>query len=146
MHIASGPGTPGLSGMQVKSLLPLRSVRMVPSAPIAMIVASVATRAGAARIALAISCASVGAFLSAACVEPMRTSIAATTVNRVIKPVACMTASSEFAVTVSPGSPLPVSAAAPAPAIGHKLDRTQGDLCRLAVAARAPHNPCLCLV
>ena len=26
------------------------------------------------------------------------------------------------------------------------LDRTQGDLCRLAVAARAPHNPCLCLV
>src|SRR5690348_13208321 len=62
MHIGSGPGVVGLSGMQVKPLLPLRSVRMLPAVSIAMIVASLETLAGAARMALAISCLSLGAF------------------------------------------------------------------------------------
>src|SRR5713226_8108047 len=43
MHIGSGPGVDGLSGMQVKPFVPLRTVRMVPSAFIATIVAPLAT-------------------------------------------------------------------------------------------------------
>src|SRR5512135_2948786 len=67
MHIGSGPGVAGLSGMQVKPFVPLRNVRMLPEASIATIVASLETFAGAARIALAIICASLGALVAAAC-------------------------------------------------------------------------------
>src|SRR6185437_15896323 len=74
-HIGSGPGVAGLSGMQVNAFVPLRSVR---------IVAFFATLAGAARIALAISSASVGAFLSAACNPSMASSIVAAIVKRYI--------------------------------------------------------------
>jgi len=52
MHIGSGPGVCGLSGMQVKPLVPLRSVVMVPSALARAIVAWAATLTGAALIAL----------------------------------------------------------------------------------------------
>src|SRR6478736_6178994 len=52
MHMGSGPGVAGLSGMQVKPLVPLRSVRILPSASMTMTVASFATLAGAAFIAL----------------------------------------------------------------------------------------------
>src|SRR5437867_3272905 len=61
MHIGSGPGVAGLSGMQVKAFVPLRSVRIVPFASMATMVAPPATLAGAAVIALAIICAFVGA-------------------------------------------------------------------------------------
>src|SRR5690242_20415903 len=64
-HIGSGPGVAGLSGMQVKPLVPLRSVCM-PLSSMVTIVAPLATAAGAACMALAISCASLGAFLAAA--------------------------------------------------------------------------------
>src|SRR5690348_5367790 len=67
MHIGSGPGVEGESGMQVNPLCPWRKVRILPSAPIATMVASLATAAGAARRALAIICASLGdAFFAAA--------------------------------------------------------------------------------
>ena len=92
-HIGSGPGVAGLSGMQVNAFVPLRSVRIVPSAPGTTIVAFFATLAGAARIALAISSASVGAFLSAACNPPMASSIVAAIVKRYIDSFACMAAS-----------------------------------------------------
>src|SRR3546814_12671367 len=72
MHIGSGPGVVGLSGMHVNALVPWRSVRIVPSAPVATIVASLATRAGAARMALAIHSASVGMLLLAACTDRRR--------------------------------------------------------------------------
>src|SRR5581483_3339178 len=62
MHIGSGPGVAGESGMQVNPLWPSRNVRILPSALIVMIVASFDTAAGAARSALAISCASLGGF------------------------------------------------------------------------------------
>src|SRR6202035_838802 len=65
MHIGSGPGVAGLSGMQVKPFVPLRSVRIFPSASIATIVAFLPTAAGAALIALLISSASDGAALAA---------------------------------------------------------------------------------
>src|SRR5437660_10666735 len=64
MHIGSGPGVAGLSGMQVKPFVPLRTVRMVPSASMATTVAPFATLGGAAFIALAMSSASLGAFLA----------------------------------------------------------------------------------
>src|ERR1700676_3072976 len=58
MHIGSGPGVAGLSGMQVKPLVPLRSVRILPPGSITTIVAFLPTLAGAALIALVISLAS----------------------------------------------------------------------------------------
>src|SRR5258708_29556537 len=59
MHIGSGPGVAGLSGMQVKPFVPLRSVRREPLASMATTVAPFATLAGAAFIALAMSAASL---------------------------------------------------------------------------------------
>jgi len=52
MHIGSGPGVAGLSGMQVQPLLPSRKVVIAPSAPAWTIVAPLAIEAGAAAIAL----------------------------------------------------------------------------------------------
>src|SRR3970282_842509 len=60
MHMGSGPGVAGLSGMQVNPFAPLRRVRIFPSASMATMVAPFETLAGAADIALAII------FLSAA--------------------------------------------------------------------------------
>src|SRR5271169_3481415 len=54
MHMGSGPGVAGLSGMQVNPFVPSRNVRIWPSAPIATIVAFALTFLGAARIALLI--------------------------------------------------------------------------------------------
>src|SRR5215475_9966323 len=65
MHIGSGPGVAGLSGMQVKLLVPLRRVRIFPGESMATIVACLPTLGGAADSALAINCASVGAALAA---------------------------------------------------------------------------------
>src|SRR5438045_267776 len=56
MHIGSGPGVVGLSAMQVKPLVPARTVLMVPSGCAATTVAPPETFAGAARIALWMSC------------------------------------------------------------------------------------------
>src|SRR6185437_7576298 len=70
MHIGSGPGVAGESGMQVQPLWPFRSVRILPAAPIATMVASFATAAGAARSALAIKLASPGAFVIASSPPP----------------------------------------------------------------------------
>src|SRR4029077_8885358 len=64
-HIGSGPGVAGLSGMQVNPLLPLRSVCM-PLSSMVTTVAPLATLAGAAPVALAMSWASLGAFLAGA--------------------------------------------------------------------------------
>src|SRR5215467_6193640 len=64
-HIGSGPGVSGLSGMHVNAFVPLRNVCM-PLSSIVTIVAFFATAAGAALIALAISCFSLGAFFAAA--------------------------------------------------------------------------------
>src|SRR5687768_14771873 len=61
MHIGSGPGVAGLSGMQVKPLLPLRRVFIVPSGLAATIVAFLATASGAADIALVIRSAELAA-------------------------------------------------------------------------------------
>ncbi len=61
MHMGSGPGVAGLSGMQVNPLVPLRSVRILPSASIATMVAFLPTFAGAALMALFIRSASLGA-------------------------------------------------------------------------------------
>src|SRR6202035_5984618 len=67
IHMGSGPGVAGLSGMQVNPLVPLRSVRILPSASIVTMVAFLPTLAGAAFMALLINAASVGAvFLSLA--------------------------------------------------------------------------------
>src|SRR5690348_4210510 len=66
MHIGSGPGVCGLSGMQVNPLLPLRNVRIWWLASMATMVASLATFAGAACMALAMSEASLGAFAAVA--------------------------------------------------------------------------------
>src|SRR3989344_4978908 len=66
MHMGSGPGVAGLSGMQVKPFVPWRRVRIFPSASIATMVAPFAIFAGAAAIALAINCLSVGGFFPAA--------------------------------------------------------------------------------
>ena len=66
MHMGSGPGVAGLSGMQVKLFVPFRRVRIFPSAPIATMVACLPTLRGAADSALAISSESVGAALGAA--------------------------------------------------------------------------------
>src|ERR1700680_1281780 len=52
IHIGSGPGVAGLSGMQVNPFVPSRNVRIVPSAFIATIVAAALTFFGAACIAL----------------------------------------------------------------------------------------------
>src|SRR5262249_62321343 len=68
MHIGSGPGVFGASGMQVKPLVPLRRMRVLPSASIAMMVACFATLGGAADSALAMSSASVGPAWAAAAV------------------------------------------------------------------------------
>src|SRR6478735_3510880 len=54
MHIGSGPGVVGLSGMHVKPPVPLRRVRILPSLPETMMVAVSATLRGAADIALLI--------------------------------------------------------------------------------------------
>jgi hypothetical protein len=61
MHIGSGPGVAGLSGMQVQPFLPARKVAIVPSAFGSTIAASWAIEAGAADIAL-----STGSLLLAA--------------------------------------------------------------------------------
>ncbi len=54
MHIGSGPGVVGLSGMQVQPLLPLRNSVTLPSAPTVMTDALCAIDAGAADSALLI--------------------------------------------------------------------------------------------
>ncbi|MNP64426.1 hypothetical protein D3C76_1599200 [compost metagenome] len=59
MHMGSGPGVAGLSGMQVKPLPPSRRVRILPSAPMATMVAPAPTLTGAAAMALAIIASSV---------------------------------------------------------------------------------------
>src|SRR5216684_5236982 len=67
IHMGSGPGVAGLSGIQVNPLVPLRSVRILPSASIATMVAFLATLAGAALMALLTRSASLGAvFFSSA--------------------------------------------------------------------------------
>src|SRR5436853_3734564 len=66
MHIGSGPGVAGLSGMQVKLLVPLRTVRILPPFSMTTIVACLPTLGGAADSALAMSCAWVGPGLAAA--------------------------------------------------------------------------------
>src|ERR1043165_9886467 len=58
MHIGSGPGVVGLSGMHVQPFVPSRSVRILPSALMSITVAFFAIDIGAADIALAISAAS----------------------------------------------------------------------------------------
>src|SRR6266478_3078822 len=68
IHIGSGPGVSGLSGMHVKPSLPLRKVRILPSAPMATMVACCATLRGAAAIALAIICSSLMGALPCAAV------------------------------------------------------------------------------
>src|SRR5579859_6766164 len=60
MHIGSGPGVVGLSGMQVKPLVPLRTSRILPWSSIATIVACFEIDAGAADMALLMSAASLG--------------------------------------------------------------------------------------
>src|SRR5258706_2410125 len=60
MHIGSGPGVLGASGMQVKPFVPGRSERIVPSAAAAMTAACLETPAGAAGSALLVECATVG--------------------------------------------------------------------------------------
>src|SRR5690349_16431704 len=57
MHIGSGPGVAGLSGIQVKPLLPARSIFIVPSSLATTMAAFSATAAGAADIALLIGSA-----------------------------------------------------------------------------------------
>src|SRR4051794_10863588 len=52
MHIGSGPGEFGSSGMQVKPLVPFRIVRISPFSFATMMVAFLATAGGAASIAL----------------------------------------------------------------------------------------------
>src|SRR3989344_5949707 len=66
MHMGSGPGVAGLSGMQVKPFFPSRSVRILPSASMATMVAPFETFAGAADMALAIICLSVDGFFEPA--------------------------------------------------------------------------------
>src|SRR5262249_54201389 len=61
MHIGSGPGVPGLSGMHVQPLVPLRRVTILPSAVMLTMVAFFATLIGAAFIALEMRSASLGA-------------------------------------------------------------------------------------
>src|SRR3954452_15702619 len=53
MHIGSGPGVSGASGMQVQPFLPARTWFILPSAPTVTIAASCARAAGAAYSALA---------------------------------------------------------------------------------------------
>src|ERR1700680_238671 len=67
MHMGSGPGVAGLSGMHVNWLSPLRTVRILRLASMATMVACLPTFAGAADSALAMSSASVGAALAAGC-------------------------------------------------------------------------------
>src|SRR5512132_671359 len=74
-HIGSGPGVAGLSGMHVKLLVPARSVRMVPSAAMLTIVAFFETDAGAALMALAMSCSSVCAAIGFVSADTVITSI-----------------------------------------------------------------------
>src|SRR3954447_24980186 len=59
MHIGSGPGVVGLSGMHVKLLVPFRSVLTLPWAVAAMMLAALATLGGAAVSALSISLSSL---------------------------------------------------------------------------------------
>src|SRR4051794_20344433 len=54
MHIGSGPGVVGLSGMQVQPFLPWRKVFTEPSACASTMVVSFEMEAGAAAIALSI--------------------------------------------------------------------------------------------
>src|SRR3954454_22313017 len=54
MHIGSGPGVVGLSGMQVQPFLPWRSVFIDPSACASTMAASRETEGGGAAIALSI--------------------------------------------------------------------------------------------
>src|SRR6476660_5016479 len=66
MHIGSGPGVSGASGMQVQPFLPWRTVVILPSAPTVTIDASWAIDAGAADSALA-----TGSFEAAAVSVPV---------------------------------------------------------------------------
>src|SRR6202035_2510876 len=76
IHMGSGPGVAGLSGMQVNPLVPLRSVRILPASIVTM-VAFLATLAGAALMALLIRSASLGAgFFSSAFATRDKASIA----------------------------------------------------------------------
>src|ERR1700730_5923792 len=61
MHMGSGPGVAGLSGIQVNPLVPVRKVRILPSASIVTMVAFLPTLAGAALMALLMRSASLGA-------------------------------------------------------------------------------------
>src|SRR5262249_4375948 len=63
MHIGSGPGVPGLSGMHVQPFVPLRIVTILPSAVMLTIAAFFATLIGAALMALLMRSASLGAAL-----------------------------------------------------------------------------------
>src|SRR5690348_14464481 len=76
-HIGSWPGVEGASGMQVKPLVPWRRVRMLPSGCMAMMVACRPTAAGAARMALAMSLASLALLGWAASAVPAASSVVA---------------------------------------------------------------------
>src|SRR3984893_11722714 len=80
IHMGSGPGVAGLSGIQVNPFVPLRSVRILPSASMVPTVAFLATLAGAALMALLIRSASLGAaFFSCAFAMRHRASAAQAT-------------------------------------------------------------------
>src|SRR5690348_5972171 len=107
MHIGSDPGVAGESGMQVQPLRPSRKVRILPSAPIATMVASFATAAGAARWALAINWASLGALVFAAvvCVVAAMAIARAMTPYRPIEPVVFISASGTIGIERPVASP-----------------------------------------
>src|SRR5258707_6167549 len=65
MHIGSGPGVSGASGMQVQPFLPWRRVVALPPASIVTIEASWAIDAGAADSALAIRSPGAAALVDA---------------------------------------------------------------------------------
>src|ERR1700758_5089111 len=81
MHIGSGPGVAGLSGMHVKLLVPLRTVRILPPSSMTTIVACLPTFGGAADSALAMSLASLGAALAAAAFAAGWSAASATTAH-----------------------------------------------------------------
>src|SRR5690348_4066807 len=107
MHIGSGPGVAGESGMQVQPLRPSRKVRILPSVPTATMVASFATAAGAARWALAINWASLGALVFAAvvCAVAAMANARAMTPYRPIEPVVFISASGTIGIERPVASP-----------------------------------------
>src|SRR5579884_48674 len=95
MHIGSGPGVCGSSGMHVHPFFPGRSVFIAPEASAAMIVASRASAAGAADSALAIGSllASDATFLVSAdavppfallLLQPLAAKVAAVSSNMIV--------------------------------------------------------------